>query len=97
MGVPISEERGELHVMVGQMLNTWSNGLFANNVHRVGKVAVDDRVSFLYFLAQGPESVTGGGIEPLCSQGEQAKFPLTSTALHISKYIAAMLEQKSAV
>lgn len=95
--VPISEERGELHVSVGQMLNMWSNGLFADNVHRVSKLAVDDRVSFAYFLAQGPESVPVDGIEPICAEGEKAKFPLTSTALHVSKYITAMLEQSKAV
>lgn len=92
--VPI--DKGELHVTVGQVLNMWSNGLFADNIHRVSKGAAKDRVSFAYFLAQCPQSAPGGeGIAPvLDAQTEQAKFPRTSTPIHIGKYVAAMIEEK---
>ena len=88
--VPINKEKGELHVTVGETLAMWSNELFKSNIHRVGKTAAKDRISFAYFLGQGNKEQEGGdGIDPVCTEGEFARFPRTSAEKHVNDYIAA--------
>ena len=71
----------------------WSNGLFKNNIHRVSKEAKRDRISFPYFTSQGKrssnESVKDVGISPICHDGEEPRFPRTSTVDHLRKYMGA--------
>eukprot|EP00985_Skeletonema_marinoi_P024134 scaffold16580_cov147-Skeletonema_marinoi.AAC.3 len=85
--------RGELHVSVGEVYTMWSNGLFKNNIHRVSKEAKRDRISFPYFTSQGKrssnESVKDVGISPICHDGEEPRFPRTSTVDHLRKYMGA--------
>ena len=76
--------RGQLHVAIGEVYTMWSNGLFANNVHRVSSRAVNDRLSFAYFFGQG--QTKGEGIEPVCSKEEVARFPRVSTTSHLKEY-----------
>lgn len=88
--VPIKQ--GQLHVTIGEVYAMWSNGLFVNNIHRVSKVAKDDRVSFAYFFSQGKHS--GKGIDPVCASDEVARFPRVSTASHLEEYIQALTGSK---
>mmetsp|Transcript_2554 Transcript_2554/g.3762 ORF Transcript_2554/g.3762 Transcript_2554/m.3762 type:complete len:404 (+) Transcript_2554:220-1431(+) len=85
--------KGELHVSVGEVYTMWSNGLFKNNIHRVSKEAKRDRISFPYFTSQGKrssnESVKDVGISPICHDGEEPRFPRTSTVDHLRKYMGA--------
>mmetsp|Transcript_39988 Transcript_39988/g.65446 ORF Transcript_39988/g.65446 Transcript_39988/m.65446 type:complete len:97 (-) Transcript_39988:72-362(-) len=95
----MSKEKGELHVTIGEVYSMWSNELFAHNIHRVSKRAVKDRISFAYFLSQG-ESDAGKaswGIVPMCAKDEQPKFPRTSAAMHLDKYIASMIKGESVI
>ena len=92
--VPTAKE-GELHVTVGEVYHMYSNGLFANNVHRVSSQAAKDRVSFAHFVAQGQQS--GDGIDPVCAKGETARFPRTSSAEHLNDYIEAMISGLSII
>eukprot|EP00985_Skeletonema_marinoi_P013519 scaffold6724_cov174-Skeletonema_marinoi.AAC.1 len=86
--------KGELHVSVGEVYTMWSNGLFKNNIHRVGKEAKKDRISFPYFTSQGKlssnESVMDDGISPICSNGEEPRFPRVSPKSHGMHYISVL-------
>ncbi|KAK1742727.1 hypothetical protein QTG54_006324 [Skeletonema marinoi] len=86
--------KGELHVSVGEVYTMWSNGLFKNNIHRVSKEAKRDRISFPYFTSQGKlssnESVMDDGISPICSDGEEPRFPRVSPKSHGMHYISVL-------
>jgi len=85
IAVPV--RRGELHVAIGETIAVWSNLRFKNNVHRVGRNAERDRISYAYFAAQGFGSCdTDEGIEPVCGPGEEPKFGKISTSAHVENY-----------
>jgi isopenicillin N synthase-like dioxygenase len=82
----VPAKKGELHVNVGEMYAMWSNGLFKNNIHRVSSEAAMDRTSFGYFTSQGTLT-SNAGINPICSAGEESKFPRASTKSHVMHYM----------
>lgn len=95
--VPTNKEKGELHVTIGEVYTMWSNELFAHNIHRVSKRAVDDRISFAYFLKQGNSGTAAASIEPVCAKNELPKFPRSSAAMHLEKFISYMMKGESLV
>ena len=81
--------KGELHVSVGEVYTMWSNELFKNNIHRVSKEAKKDRISFPYFTSQGKRT-SNPGISPICSDGEEPRFPRVSPKGHVMHYISTL-------
>lgn len=89
----VPAKKGELHVNVGEMYAMWSNGLFKNNIHRVSSEAAMDRISFGYFTSQGTLT-SNAGINPICSTGEESKFPRASTKSHVMHYMNKLTGSK---
>ncbi|CAB9523531.1 Flavonol synthase/flavanone 3-hydroxylase [Seminavis robusta] len=93
--IQVPARRGEVHIVIGEVISAWSNLLFKNNVHYVSQQAPPDRVSYAYFCGQGFDltrrDTDEDGMEPVCAPGETPKFGRISPRSHLLEYTKVYL------
>ena len=72
---------GAFIVNIGDMLETWSNGIYVATSHRVGKVA-EERYSFPLFFATDYHTVVAP-LPELVPEGTEPKYPPISAGDHL--------------